>query len=311
MDIFDLHADIGYAIMKARNNSDTNSLKNVHLKKFQEGNISYICMASYFEGSESWEDMKLMITSLKEEIAQCEAIDLVENKAILENHNGHIKAILSVEGMCGIKENPISCITWLYEQGVRIASLTWNDENALATGVKGNPKRGLTTMGKIALRKMIDLNMIVDVSHANEQTFWDIMEEKDVRVMATHSNVRELCFHPRNLCQDQLLEIRAHGGLVGVVSAPCFIDSDKKDQDVAHLVKHIQYICELLGKEYVAIGFDFMDFYDGYENIYAKGLKDASQAQNIILEMQRQNFCAETIKDIAYCNALKFIKSVL
>ena len=71
----------------------------------------------------------------------------------------------------GIHEDVEEKIQWLYDEGNRIGSLCWNDQNALATGNSGDPTRGLTDLGKQAIAKMNELHMIVDVSHANEKTF--------------------------------------------------------------------------------------------------------------------------------------------
>lgn len=98
---------------------------------------------------------------------------------------------MSVEGMCGIKEHPREKIRWMYEQGVRLASFCWNDENALATGVKGDTQRGLTAMGKEALDEMVKLNMVIDVSHANEKLsgiFFLILRPISSRVILMFGN---------------------------------------------------------------------------------------------------------------------------
>lgn len=310
MQLFDLHADIGYDVIQKRKAGKTDILQTYHIDKFKQGEIKYICMASYFEGNETWEDMQYMVSALVEEIALCEDIDLVlSKKDLLEN--GHIKAILSIEGMCGIKVHPQEKIQWLYDAGVRIASLCWNDENALATGIKGNDRRGLSILGESALQKMITLDMLIDVSHANEQTFWDIARIKEAKIIATHSNARVLCNHPRNLWDEQLKEIKNHKGMIGIVSAPDFVDQSKDKQDIAHLVDHICYLKEAVGIASIALGFDFMDFYAGYEDIHTKGLKDCSYAQRLIEELHTRGFHENEISMISHGNALRILKTIL
>lgn len=311
MKIFDLHADIGYDVMQKRAQGETEILNKYHLAKFRQGDVQYVNMASYFEGSEDWSAMQKMILSLKEEIACCEEIDLVLCSEDLMRENGHIKAILSVEGMCGIREQVEDKITWLYEQGVRIGSFCWNDENALATGVRGKAERGLTAMGKTALHTMRELHMMVDISHANEKTFWDIVEADDGMLMATHSNARALCDHPRNLWDQQVQAIKEHGGYLGVVSAPVFVSTQKEQQDIPHLIEHITYLCQLLGDKQVMLGFDFMDYYQGYENFHTHDLPDTSYAQNIVKELRKQGRDEDWIADICYRNAVSMIQKLL
>lgn len=311
MKLFDFHADIGFDVINKRKKGLHDILNTYHIQKFRAGNISYISMASYFEGSESWADMQDMVIALKEEITMCEDVDLVLSINDLKNENGHVKAILSIEGMCGIREDVSTKIQWLYEQGVRIASFCWNDENALATGVRGDAHRGLTKLGIEALHTMETLHMIVDVSHANEKTFWDIMDNSSALVIASHSNVRTLCDHPRNLRDNQIDAIKQRGGIIGVVSAPIFVDKDKEKQDIAHLIDHIAYLKQRIGIERVALGFDFMDFYDDCEDFYTKGLRDSSQASNLITALQAAGFSFEEIEGIAYKNGVDILAGIL
>ena len=88
--------------------------------------------------------------------------------------------------------------------GIRHASLTWNEENHLATGVKGNPERGLTDLGKQFIKYMNEHDMILDVSHLNEKSFYDVLNEKPKHLIASHSNALNLSNHPRNLTDEQL-----------------------------------------------------------------------------------------------------------
>lgn len=309
MKLFDLHADIGYDVMQKKH-TETDILNRFHLQKFLEGEVSYIGMASFFEGSETWDYMQDMVLSLKKEIEHCEMIDLVLCGEDL-TENGHIKAILTVEGMCGIKEHAREKIEWLYAQGVRIASFCWNEENLLATGVKGNPEHGLHPLGKEALQAMIDCNMLVDVSHANERTFWDIMAHPSARVIATHSNARALCDHPRNLWDDQIIAIAKRGGIIGMNSAPAFVHERPEKRDIPHLVAHMHYIKQQAGIEALALGLDYMDFYEGCEELHTKNLEDCSKSQRLIEEMLTRNFSEEEVRLIASENALRKLKEVL
>lgn len=306
MKIVDLHADIGYDVLQKRKAGQRNILKNDHVPKWQQGDVDTICMASFFDGHETWEEMQEMILTLKDEIAACDDIQLVQTQE--DFFSPKIKAVLSVEGMCGIKEKECACIDWLHEQGVVLASLTWNDENYLATGAKGNPERGLSDAGIRAVQQMEKHHMIIDVSHANEKTFWDIMKHTSAMVIATHSNARCVCDHIRNLWDDQLLAIAERGGIIGAVAAPWFIDTDEKKWDAAHLCNHLMYMQKLLGIDHLALGFDFMDFFDGYEDSYVEGLRDASQAQNIICELQKNGLNSTDIEKISHINALNLLK---
>lgn len=312
MKIADLHADIGYDCMQKKKQGFTqNVLSSYHVDHWKSSNIQLVCMASYFEGHESWEDMQEMILNLKNQIVTCEDVDLVLTKEDLLTPTNHIKAIMSVEGMCGIKENVESSVEWMYEKGIRVASLCWNDENALATGIRGNEKRGLQEKGYKAIETMKRLGMVVDVSHANDQTFWDIMQIQDIHVMASHSNVRELCNHKRNLTLRQIQEIRNRNGIVGLNAAPYFIHSQQEYQDIKHYIKHLVYLKQQLKDiNTIGCGFDFMDYFDSEES-FTKNLRCAKDAGNLINVLQEESFHTLEIQSFLYENVFDFFMNVL
>lgn len=178
----------------------------------------------------------------------------------------------------------------------------------MANGVKGDFNSGLTDMGKCVVKRMSEHGMIIDVSHANEKTFWDIMKYAQTPVIASHSNARALCDHPRNLYDEQLRAIADRGGLVGIVCAGAFVHRERDKQTVSQLVKHIQYLKQLIGIDHIALGCDFMDDYDNAQDTMLTDLNSPKGAQRIIIEMRKQGFNETEIKQIAYKNAYEFFQ---
>ncbi len=306
MKIFDLHADIGYHLYQQNKLGDENALQNTHIPKLLHGEVQYSAVACYFLGSESWQEMQAMISNAKKAIEAVAATFILQADDL--EHPKSINFILTVEGMCGIKNQVEEKIQWMYDQGVRIASLTWNDENALATGVNGNKERGLSEQGVRAIKKMNELNMIIDVSHTNEKTFWDILRESSKPVLATHSNLYELVAVKRNLTKQQFQALAKMGGIVGLNACGKFIDEHKENQDAYHLAKQAQAMKEYADVHAIALGFDFMDFLDEKSSeAMAKDLKSAKDAQNIIVAL-KNFFTEEEIEKIAYKNVIKFLK---
>ncbi len=311
MRIFDLHADIGCDILRKEEQGHNDALQMDHLPKLKEGEIMGVCIASFFDGSEDWEQMQRMVEASRRQISALQPeITWVKAKEDLKDDN-RIKLLMSVEGMCGIVDDVEAKIQWLYDQGVRVASLCWNEQNALANGVKGDVCQGLSALGKLAIKKMEELGMVIDVSHANEKTFWDIVEITDGPIIATHSNARRLCCHDRNLTDQQLKAIKAKGGIVGLNAARHFIAERDDQQDVAHLGAHGRYIADLIGCEHVAMGFDFMDFIPDHDNAMGKGLANAACAQNLITALKEQGFDEKQCQMIAYDNAINLLRRVL
>lgn len=307
MKIFDLHADIGMHVLKQVEKNETDILKRYHIDKLHKGEVYGVGMACFFEGHETLETAIKMVESLKSEIEA--------NPDTLYAYKGgeldtkRINAMMTVEGMCFIKDDPEEIIDWLYEKGVRIGSLSWNDENALSTGVKGNPLRGLTELGQRAIKRMNQLSMIIDISHTNEKSFWDIISLSKKPVIATHSNARILSNVDRNLTDQQILALIKNNGLIGLVAAKKFVSLNESFQNARELAKHASHIKALGGIDSIAIGFDYMDFLDGDFGRFsmASDLQDASESQNFVRALYDEGFTQDEIEKITFGNVNEFL----
>lgn len=306
MRILDLHADIGMDVLAKHKAGESDVLRRFHIAKLNQGGIGFAGMACFFEGTETMEDLKAMVKSLRKEIkANPKTIHFYQDGL---PDPSKINAMMTLEGMCPIKEKIPSTLRWLYRQGVRIASLSWNDENALSTGVKGDPSRGLTKLGRQAILTMNSLGMIVDVSHASEKSFWDILACSKMPVIATHSNARTLCNAERNLSDQQIKAIARQHGLIGLVAARHFVSFEAAKQDADTLAKHARHIADIAGIDVLAIGFDFMDYLGGTfsKASMAGDLQDATQAQNLVNALLNNGFSLEETQKIAWDNAISF-----
>jgi membrane dipeptidase len=307
MKIIDLHADIGMDVLAKHKKGERDVLKRRHIEKLKQGDIGLVGMACFFEGKETLEDLKDMVKTLRKEIlANADTLHFYLGSTL---HPDKLNAMMTIEGLCALKDNVPTTLKWLYKQGVRVASLSWNDENALSTGVKGDPTRGLTTLGRKAIRVMNELGMIVDVSHTSEKSFWDILATSQKPVIATHSNARFLCNVERNLSDQQIKAIAQNKGLIGLVAARHFIAGDTTQQTADTLAKHARHICDIAGIDVLAIGFDYMDFLEGPfgSSAMATDLQDASQSQNLLNALAENGFDADQVTKIAWENAATFL----
>lgn len=311
MKLFDLHADIGMHILTKVEQNESDILKRYHIDKLHQGEIFGVGMACFFEGHETLDTAIKMVESLHNEIQSNP--DTIYPYLGGELDSNRINALMTVEGMCFIKENPEEILDWLYEKGVRIGSLSWNDENALSTGVRGNPLRGLTELGIRAIKHMNQLNMIIDISHTNEKSFWDIITLSEKPVIATHSNARYLSNVDRNLTDQQISAIIRNNGLIGLVAAKKFVSLNETLQNAKELAKHASHIKSLGGINNIAIGFDYMDFLEGDFGRFsmASDLQDASESQNLISALFEEGFTSEELESIAYRNVSKFLMTYL
>ena len=143
----------------------------------------------------------------------------------------------------------------LARAGVVMVTLTWNGENAIGSGSQTD--HGLTAFGREAVRELIRWGIVLDVSHLNDRGFWDLMEETDGPVAASHSNARAMCPHRRNLTDRQAREIARRGGLVGLNYYSPFLRSDGRAAEFEDVYRHAAHFLELGLEHCLALGSDF------------------------------------------------------
>lgn len=137
-------------------------------------------------------------------------------------------------------------------EDVKVITLTWNGDNEAASGVEGDPKRGLTPFGKSLLRAMERKNIVADVSHLNERGFWDACAIAEKPFIASHSVSRAVFDHKRNLTDKQFSEIVRRGGLVGFNLCAAQLG----EQSFEQVERHLAHFLDLGGESVLALGFD-------------------------------------------------------
>ena len=212
--------------------------------------------------------------------------------------------------MCGIDKDPEERIDWLYMHHVRLASLCWNDDNALACGAKKGNKP-LTDLGKRVIKEMNQVNMAIDTSHCCEWNFYDIARISTKPIIASHSNVKGLYNHYRNLSDPQLQVIQSKNGLIGGIPVRWFVDKKENNATLEDFIQVLIYIKEKIGTNHIALGFDFMDYIPGMEDSNVIGMKDITQIQNIATALQEHGFAQQEIEDICFNNAYNFMKNYI
>ena len=143
----------------------------------------------------------------------------------------------------------------LAQAGVRMLTLTWNGKNALAAGTQA--EGGLTALGRAAVGELRRQGIILDVSHLNDRSFWELMEETDVPVAASHSNARAISPHPRNMTDEQARELARRGGLVGLNYYTPFLRGDGRPAGREDIYRHAAHFLELGLEDCLALGSDF------------------------------------------------------
>ncbi|MFK0274385.1 dipeptidase [Ensifer sp. NPDC090286] len=178
---------------------------------------------------------------------------------------GAFASVLHIEGIEAVGAD-LDPLYVLHAAGLRTLGPVWSRPNIFAYGVPfrfpSSPDigPGLSEAGKDLVRACNELKIMLDLSHMNEQGFWDIAALSQAPLVASHSNVHALCPHSRNLTDRQLDAIRDSGGLAGINFGVLFLRADgtrNTDTPLSLLVDHIDYIVERIGIEHVALGSDF------------------------------------------------------
>ena len=156
-----------------------------------------------------------------------------------------LSCMIGVEGGHAI-ENDLNKIDKLYARGMRYLGVTWNNSNDWATSAKDETERsdsleflGLSNFGRSVVNRCNELGVMIDVSHAGEKTFWDIINTTQKPIIASHSSVYNICPHFRNLKDEQILAIKKNRGVIFVNFYPGYIDStfSKKASKIKKLFK--------------------------------------------------------------------------
>ena len=236
-----------------------------------------------------------------------ELIQVKETEDILRvEQEKKIGCLLTIENGRAI-EDKLENVDYFYNKGVRIMSITWNEDNLLGCGALTKQDNGLTQLGKAYIQRLDEKKMIVDVSHSSQKTFWDTMKIKEGPIVATHSCCYSLCQHPRNLKDEQIKQISKNDGMIGICYCTNFL-SETGIAGTKEIAKHIAYIANLVGIDYVGVGSDF----DGLdEEEIPTDLKNIGQIENLIQELREIGFHKNEIEKIMGRNWIKVLEKFI
>ena len=216
---------------------------------------------------------------------------------------GKVAALLTVENATPVTS--LDVLDRMAADGVRMITLTWNGANQIAGGAQ--EPGGLTSFGKQVVRRMGELGITVDVSHLSDQGLADVLVATDAPLVASHSNARAMCNHPRNLTDSQFRAIAERGGLVGINYYRAFIRemseegaaSPTREVTFDELSAHIEHFLDLGGEKVLALGSDF----DGSE---VPAWLDGCEQVPSLIDRLASRFGADIAHGIAYDNAASF-----
>lgn len=230
----------------------------------------------------------------KEQIRLCRTAHDVET--VLSGHGRG--ALLSIEGAEAIDCDPGRLET-AFEAGVRMVGLTWNHQNALAGSCLMG--EGLSAQGREFVRRAQKLGIVIDVSHLSDRAFWDVCELAEKPIVASHSNSRAVCDHPRNLTDEQFRALCALGGTAGINLYSAFLSGG--GASLSDVCRHIDHFYELGGAHHVALGGDL----DGCDSLPA-GFSGVEDYEKLAAALAAHGYAEEDIQEIFSDSLLKVVK---
>ena len=227
------------------------------------------------------------------------------NQSDSVSNQNKIAAIIGVEGGHHI-EDSIEKLIALYNAGMRYLTITWNNSTSWAVSAADSRSTtvGLSNFGREVIRKLDSLGVIIDVSHTGIKTIQDILQVTNNPIIASHSGVRALRNHTRNLYDWQIQDIANSGGVIGVVFYPPFLNGTN-NATIQDVINHIDYIKNLVGIDYVAIGSDF----DGI-GVTPVGLEDVSKFPALTEALFNRGYSREDVEKILYKNFKRVFQQV-
>ena len=307
---------------------------HVSFPRLQQGNVGavFLNVGDYdlAKSTRMLNDVQVIAKQNSDKVAICG-----DSKAVKQTvHKNKIAIIPSIESQLMFQGQIDLLYDW-HQRGVRVASITHGEGTEALTrlaklilGEKTEDiKRyalqrtqsaedfmlvstrdklykkelGLTGHGRLTLKEMAKLEIICDLSHANDATFWEVLELSAGKVCVTHSNCAVFCGHSRNLTDSMMKALAEYGGVMGICFYGGFIDKDEPSFD--KYVRHILHALEIMGPDHVGIGSD----YDGVSPDAFMAIPHPGHMNDLWKALGNIGIDEETIRKISHENFLRLL----
>ncbi len=300
-----------------------NGTRRVDLPKMQRGGLAAGCFAAYVpqaartpESETAAYDRAIAMLQAIRAMGRTEngitaRVTTTADEIRAAKQDGALAIIPAVENGFATGQD-LSRLARFRALGARYLTLTHNGHNGLADSC--NPRKdlgdqetehgGLSPLGRDAIAELNRLGMLIDVAHVSRDTMLQAAALSRTPVLSTHSCIRALCNHPRNLDDDQLDALRDTGGVVQITAVSAFLRPDAKPEavSVADFVDHIDYAVRRIGVQHVGISSDF----DG--GGWFTGWHTAADSASLTIELLHRGYDRQEIAALWGGNFLRLLR---
>ena len=355
MQVFDSHVDTPSQLIRLRNVGIDNRYGHVDFPKLRRGGVGGSFFALYTPADRTPDaatryalEMISAVYDAVDENPDYAALAFSPEDAAANAKNGLISVFIGMENGSPIQRS-LPLLRTFYRLGVSYVTLTHNGDNAIAdSAAEGTHWHGLSPFGKEVVAEMNALGMMIDLSHASDETFWDCIRLSRAPVVATHSCCRALCHHRRNLTDEMLQALGEKDGYVGINFCPAFLSDkfpacaednallEEGDRVEAAFIEDpsdpervrawermqdrletiwrpgVQEIVDHIDHAVAIVGIDRVGIGSDFDGILVPpaGLENVSRIGLVFDEMRRRGYDAESVEKVAGKNLLEVMKRV-
>ena len=299
----------GYSVGLRKNNA-------VSIQKMTEGKLDAQFLAAFLSQKERDD------ASLQKAVEKCQGlirniyadvekykdacgIALTEKDAWELKKQGKKAFFIGIENGYGIGKD-LKNILKFKNMGVNYITLCHSYDNDICHSSTNteDASKGLTAFGREVVKEMNRVSMMIDLSHANEATFWDVIKLSTDPIIASHSGAKSCCLHNRNLTDDQLRALAKNGGVAQVCIYKSYLNKNKDLASVDDVIRHIDHIVKVAGIDHVGIGSDF----DGGGGV--AGCMGDNDMINITVRLIERGYSEEDIRKIWGGNFFRVMNQV-
>ncbi len=312
----DTHSDTPLCFGEAGFDISHRESNQINIPKMEEGRLDAAFLAAWLRQGkrddaslqQAVEKATALIESIHEQVGRNSSlcgIATSPDEVLRYKDEGKKAFLIGIENGYAIGKD-LSNLARFHDMGVTYMTLCHTYDNDICDTSTDSKRewKGLSPFGEKVVKEMNRLGMMVDLSHASQETFFDTIELSEVPVICSHSSSKALCDHNRNLTDEQLRALAKNGGVVQVCLVSNFLNTKADEACLMDFIEHIDHIVKVAGIDHVGIGSDF----DGGGGV--TGCNGANDMIQVTVKLLERGYSEEDIAKIWGGNLLRVMRVV-